>query len=172
MAEESITIYKLIILYILSRVNTPLPLGIISDYIIDHGYTNYFNVQNAFGELLEAELIRENTTYHLAYYELSRTGRETLNLFGHQLSYEIQQEINEYLKAHQYEILEETSLISDYRMTPDGSYLATCTLREKNQTVFSLSLAVSSEEDAIKICNNWREASEQLYRDAIKRLLQ
>ncbi|MCH5252676.1 MAG: DUF4364 family protein [Lachnospiraceae bacterium] len=171
MAGESITIYKLIILYTLSKVDSPLPQGIISDYIIDHGYTNYFNVQNAFGELLQAELIREDTTYHLAYYELTRTGLETLNLFGHKLSSEIRNEINDYLKTNQYEILNETALVSDYRLTPDGSYLATCTLKEKNQTVFQLSLAVSSEEDAIKICDNWREASEALYMDTMKQLL-
>ena len=50
MTSESITIYKLIILYTLSRVDSPLPQGIISDYIINQGYTNYFNVQDAFGE--------------------------------------------------------------------------------------------------------------------------
>ena len=51
MPNGSITIYKLIILYTLSKVDSPLPPGVISDYITDRGYTNYFNLQNAFGEL-------------------------------------------------------------------------------------------------------------------------
>ena len=47
MPNGSITIYKLIILYTLSKVDSPLPPGVISDYITDRGYTNYFNIQNA-----------------------------------------------------------------------------------------------------------------------------
>lgn len=172
MTSESITIYKLIILYILSKVDSPLPQGIISDYIIDHGYTNYFNVQNAFGELLQAELIQEDTTYHLSYYKLTQTGLETLNLFGHQLSSDIQEEINDYLKTNQYEILNETALVSDYQLTSDGSYLATCSIREKNHEIFSVSLEVSTEEDAVKVCNNWRDQSAVLYQAAMKQLLQ
>lgn len=172
MTSESITIYKLIILYILSKVDSPLPQGIISDYIINHGYTNYFNVQNAFGDLLQAELIRENTTYHLSYYELTQTGLETLDLFGHQLSLEIREEIKGYLKANQYDILNETALVSDYHLTTDGSYLAVCGIREKNHEIFSLTLEVSTEEDAVKICNNWQNQSTELYQTAIKQLLQ
>ena len=44
MPNGSITIYKLIILYTLSKVDSPLPPGVISDYITDRGYTNYFNL--------------------------------------------------------------------------------------------------------------------------------
>lgn len=172
MTSESVTIYKLIILYTLSKVDSPLPQGIISDYIINHGYTNYFNVQNAFGELLQAELIREDTTYHLAYYELTQTGLETLNLFGHQLSSEIREEINDYLKTNQYDILNETALVSDYQLTTDGLYLATCSIREKNREIFRLTLEVATEEDAVKICDNWQMQSTELYRTAIKQLLQ
>ena len=50
--KEAITIYKLIILYTLNQVESPMTLNLISDYITERGYTNYFNVQNAFAELL------------------------------------------------------------------------------------------------------------------------
>ena len=89
MPNGSITIYKLIILYTLSKVDSPLPPGVISDYITVRGYTNYFNLQNAFGELLEADLIKEDSTYHLTYYTLTEAGAETLELFGAPLSREI-----------------------------------------------------------------------------------
>ena len=46
--KEAITIYKLIILYTLNQVESPMTLNLISDYITERGYTNYFNVQNAF----------------------------------------------------------------------------------------------------------------------------
>ena len=120
MPNGSITIYKLIILYTLSKVDSPLPPGVISDYITDRGYTNYFNLQNAFGELLEADLIKEDSTYHLTYYTLTEAGAETLELFGAPLSREIRDEINHYLEEHKFEIIDDTSLVSDYHATNDG----------------------------------------------------
>ena len=78
MPNGSITIYKLIILYTLSKVDSPLPPGVISDYITDRGYTNYFNLQNAFGELLEADLIKEDSTYHLALLYQEKSGMKSI----------------------------------------------------------------------------------------------
>lgn len=171
MANESMNVYKLIILYMLSKVNTPLPLGFVSDYVIDHGYTNYFNVQNAFGELLNAELIQEEKTYHLSYYSPTNAGQETLSLFGQELSADIRAEIDTYLKENKYDILNKTSLVSDYHRTSAGSYLASCTLREGTHVIFHIDVDVAKEADAIKVCENWQNESEMLYQTAVKKLL-
>ncbi len=171
MPSGSITIYKLIILYTLSKVEAPLPPGIISDYITGRGYTNYFNLQNAIGELLEADLIREDSTYHMTYYTLTPAGRETLALFGTPLSQKIRKEIDNYLQEHKYEIIDDTSLISDYQMTGEGTYLATCTLKERNHVILRLELDVATEADAVKVCENWQAKSELLYQTAIQNLL-
>lgn len=171
MDNEPLTIYKLIILYMLSKVDAPLPSGVISDYITSRGYTNFFTLQNAFGELLRSELIAEQTTYHLAYYTLSDTGRETLDSFGGSLSHSIRQEIDNFLSEKRFEIADETAYISDYQKTPDNTYLATCTLKEGNYILFELSLDAATEEDAIRICDNWRDASTELYQMALQKLL-
>lgn len=171
MPNGSITIYKLIILYTLSKVDAPLPPGIISDYITDRGYTNYFTLQNAFGELLEADLISEDSTYHLSYYTLTDAGRETLSLFGTPLSADIRREIDEYLQERKYQIIDETSLVSDYHLTSDGTYMASCVIRERNHVIMRLELNVTTESDAIKVCENWQAHSESLYQTAITKLL-
>lgn len=171
MAVESITFYKLIILYTLSKVDSPLPPGIITDYITSQGYTDYFTMQNAFGELLQTDLIEEDTTYHLSYYTITEAGKETLELFGAPLSTEMRNEIDEYLTSKKYEIINETSFISDYHRTEAGTYLATCTLREGTQVLFHVELDVTTEADAIKVCENWREGSEAIYQVAMQQLL-
>ncbi len=171
MPNGSVTIYKLIILYTLSKVEAPLPPGIIADYITSRGYTNYFTLQNVLGELLEADLIREDSTYHLTYYTLTDAGRETLALFGTPLSQDIRREIDEYLQERKYEIIDDTSLVSDYHLTKDGTYLASCILRERSRIIFRLEMEAATEADAIKICENWRSQSETLYQTAIRQLL-
>lgn len=169
--NESLNIYKLIILYTLKKVHIPLPSGIISDYITKKGYTNFFNVQNAFGELLQAEMIREDTTYHLAYYSLTDAGHAAFEYFGSGLSAEIKKEIDTYLLENKYDIAENISHVSDYHKTTYGTYEAVCTLRDGNHTLYSLSLDVPTEQDAIRVCENWRECSTALYQDSLRQLL-
>ena len=42
---EPFTLYKLIVLYILNKVDFPLTNSQISEFILDKGYTNYFKIQ-------------------------------------------------------------------------------------------------------------------------------
>lgn len=171
MPNGSITLYKLIILYTLNKVGAPLPPNIISDFTTTHGYTNYFNLQNAFGELLESKLISEDTTYHRAYYEITDVGKQTLSAFGGPLSLDMRKEIDSYLQERKYEIIDETSFISDYHITADHTYMTSCTLREGNRTIFHVDMEVATESEAIRVCEKWQSGSEILYQTAIKNLL-
>ena len=165
------TVYKLIVLYMLQNSRNSLTNSQISEFILDHEYTNYFNVQNAFAELLDADLIRCSNTYNTSYYEITPAGKKTLELFGNTLSREIRQEIDEYLKENNHEIVQKVTLISDYNKNANGEYTATCRLIEKNAPIFELRLSVPDEEDALHICNNWRTSSDDLYAFAVKKLL-
>ena len=57
--SETFTLYKLIVLYMLSKVDFPLTTAQISEFILDKGYTTFFKLQQALSELKDAELIRE-----------------------------------------------------------------------------------------------------------------
>ena len=55
------TVYKLIILYMLRNSSSPITNSEISEFILDHEYTNYFHLQQALSELEETELIEKRT---------------------------------------------------------------------------------------------------------------
>ena len=55
---EPLTLYKLIILYMLKKVDFPLTNAQISEFVLDQEYTTYFTLQQAISELVEAGLIR------------------------------------------------------------------------------------------------------------------
>lgn len=171
--KEAMTIYKLIILYTLNRTETPLTFGLISDFITEHEYTNYFNIQTAFSELLDAGLITCcKTTYNTSYYMITGAGQETLELFYTDLSLEIRLEIDAYLEDNLASIINRTSVTSDYTHRENGDYIARCSILENNELVFELTLAVPSEKDAVKLCDNWQDASSELYSAAIRTLLE
>ncbi len=47
MEQEQLTLYKLMILYLIEKVDFPLSNSQISEFILDKGYTNYFTGDTA-----------------------------------------------------------------------------------------------------------------------------
>ena len=60
---EAFKLYKLIILYMLDKVDFPLTNSQISEFILNEGYTTYFKLQQALSELLDSGFIREESTH-------------------------------------------------------------------------------------------------------------
>ena len=57
---ESFKLYKLIVLYMLDKVDFPLTNSQVSEFILDEGYTTYFKLQQAISELAQSGFIRES----------------------------------------------------------------------------------------------------------------
>ena len=61
MTQDPHTIYKLIVLYMLSRVTFPLTRAQITDFILGKEYTNYMTLQTVFAQLSDSNMIVEKT---------------------------------------------------------------------------------------------------------------
>ena len=84
MLSDPITLYKLMILYMLDHVNFPLTNSQLTDFFLDHEYTTYFTLQQALNELKEAGLIRMESTHNSSRYEITKEGDDTLSFFRKQ----------------------------------------------------------------------------------------
>lgn len=171
MESDGLTLYKLIILFLLDKVDFPLTNAQISNFILERDYTNYFNLQQAISELIEAEFITIETVGHSSHYRITSSGRETLSFFGSMISVAIQEDIIHYLNENQYSLRNEVSTLSEYFETKRGEFTARLRVVEKEESIIDLSIAVPTEEDAIKICNNWRSESQNVYAYVLANLL-
>ena len=86
MLSDPITLYKLMILYMLGHVNFPLTNAQLSDFFLGHEYTTYFSLQKALNELLEAGLIKAEASHNMSRYESTKEGEDTLSFFGKNIS--------------------------------------------------------------------------------------
>ena len=50
MSEESLTLYKLMILFMLDNLDFPLTNSQLSEFFVNHGYTSYFHLQQAIND--------------------------------------------------------------------------------------------------------------------------
>lgn len=171
MESDALTLYKLIVLFLLDKVDFPLTNVQLSNAILEKDYTNYFNVQQSISELVEAELVSMTQVNHSSHYRITESGRETLSFFHTRIPSTIQEEILEYLKSNQYSLRDEVSTLSEYYEIRKGEYMVRLRVLEKEEPIIDLSLAVPTEEEASKISKNWRSQSQKIYAFVLSNLL-
>ena len=74
MNTEATTLYKLMVLYMLSKVNFPLSNSQIADFMLDKQYTTYFTLQEVLSSLADDGFVNV-LTYRSSTLE-PRTGCE------------------------------------------------------------------------------------------------
>ena len=132
MLSDPITLYKLMILYMLDHVNFPLTNSQLTDFFLDHEYTTYFTLQQALNELKEAGLIRMESTHNSSRYEITKEGDDTLSFFGNNISPAIIEDIDSYLKENKFRLRNEVGVISDFYKSTNQDYIVHCEVREGN----------------------------------------
>ena len=170
--SEAFTFYKLIIMYMLSKVDFPLTNAQISEFILDKGYTTYFKLQQALAELCESELIREETTHNRTLYHLTEDGAESIQFFKNKISKAIQEDIDIFLKEKNYELKNETAIKADYYKNTAGEYSVRCQVLEQQEPLIDLTLSVPSKAEAEKIAANWQKKNQSIYAWLMAQLLE
>ena len=172
MLSEPLTLYKLMILYMLKRVKFPLTNSQISEFFLSKEYTTYFTLQQALSELTDAHLIQVETTQNSTLYELTREGEDTLGFFGKKISDLIIQDMDEYLKENKVRMRDEVSTLADYYRSTNQDYIVHCEIREGRSTLLELQISVPEEKQAELMCSNWQKSSQTVYSFLLKELMQ
>lgn len=170
MAQESLTLYKLIILYMLNRVNFPLTASQVSDFVLEREYTNFLTLQQAIFELTESGLILTQSIRNRTHLIITAEGKNTLSFFENRVNSGIRQEIDTWFTENELELRDEVSILSDYYRTTGGEYEAHLTAKEKNTKLVDITLTVPTEESAAAICDNWQQKNQAVYRYLIEQL--
>jgi hypothetical protein len=159
------------ILYILSRVNFPLTNAQITAFILEKEYTNYFNLQRAISELIDDSYVQVTTIRNSSLYRISESGLETLSLFDNMISAGIKEDIEIYLQENKYDLLEEVSTPAEYYQIKKGEYAAHLRVIERDTPFIDLTLIVTTEDEAARMCNNWKDKSSEVYSYLLSSLL-
>lgn len=163
MVQNSFTLYKLIVLYILDKVDFPLTNAQISDFILEKGYTDFLTLQQVFVDLIDGKLITGESMRNRTFYQITAEGRETLHYFHTRINPLIKDDVTNYLKEHEIDYRNEVSVRSDYRLLPEGEYQVSLSMKDKDSDLATITLNVPGEKIAAAICNNWQEKNEQIY---------
>ena len=139
--SEPFTLYKLIVLYMLEKLDFPLTNGQISEFILDKGYTTYFTLQQALSEMVES----------------TEEGLETIQYFKTNISSAIREDVDAFIEEKRYELKDEVSVKADYYKNMSHEFSVRCQIIENASPLIDLTLTVPTEEEAIAVTNNWNK---------------
>lgn len=160
---EMLTLYKLIILYMLSKVDYSLTRIQLFNYILDKEYTDFFTLQEVMSELVDNGLVETKSARNASHLLITPKGRETFELLKNDISESIREEIDTYLKENDVQLRNEVSISADYYKNTFGEYIAELNAKERNTDVLSIKIALPNEEVASAICTNWHKKNQDVY---------
>ena len=169
--KEIHTLYKLIILYLLNRLEGPLTNGQICAFVAEEQYNDYFTVQETLADMVEAQLLETETVRNSTYYHLTEIGKETLSYFIEDISTAIRKDIEAYLKKNKMNLRNENAVLADYCNLEEGGFSVILQIREKESCIIDMKLVVPDERQAIRLCDNWKKKSSQIYSHLLKDLM-
>ncbi|MCM1192212.1 MAG: DUF4364 family protein [Butyrivibrio sp.] len=170
MIQDPLTLYKLIVLYMLNRVTFPMTAAQVSDFILGRDYTNFLTLQQVINELTDAKLISPETVRNRTHLSITAEGRETLNFFQNRISDAIRQDVNAFLRENEYSLRNEVSVLGNYYKSTSGEYEAHLTAKERDVRLVDITLSVPDESTAAAICDNWQKKNQQIYRLLVQEL--
>ena len=160
---EPFTIYKLTILNMLDKAGFPLTNTQLTRFFLDLEYTDYFRVQQVIGDLVDADLIRAESTHSNTQYHITAAGKETLGFFKDKITDAIETDIYKYFEENKLELRAENSTLAYYYKTPQQDYAVHCQVRQDSHNIIDLTITVKSKDQAEAICSNWKNQNEDVY---------
>lgn len=170
MTQDPLTLYKLIVLYMLGKVEFQLTSSQISEFILEKEYTNYLTLQEVLSELIDTELVKTETQVNRTYYAITEEGRKTLSYFENRIGDAIKADIDRYMQDKHLELKNEASITSNYYKSTSGEFEASLIAKEKDIELVHIKLSVPTEEMAEAICDSWQHKNQKIYQYLMQEL--
>ena len=163
MQSESLMLYKLIILYILDRMDFPITNTELTRFILEKEYCNYLTIQQALEDLIEDQYVAVEHSHNSYLYRITPSGKETLSFFYTRISVAIRDDIDAYLSEKEYQLREMVSTTADYYEAKKNEFVVELRVIERDSELVHINLLVTSSAEADIICNRWKECSADVY---------
>lgn len=162
---------KVLILYLINK----LPDGIKSDNLFkivsSTNGINYFYFQELLSDLIATNLVGSFTKDEDTFIKITSEGENSLSLTKSLLPGILKLKADNVFKDEISEIVEESSIITEYIPKDENNYTVKCKIVEKNETLFEISAFAGSRERAKQISDNWKNNANNLYPKIIDLLL-
>ena len=167
-AYNSLAQDKVLILYILNRLNREITESDLFKFISPINNMNYFYYTQLLTDLVDSKLIETYTKddddeIKPAIYKLTSEGKVSLDLTLDILPGLEKLKADTSLKNEIVNIVDENSIVTEYIPESENSYTVKCKIIENNKTIFEIRTFAGSIEQAKLISDNWKNDAYTIY---------
>lgn len=162
---------KLIILYLLSKMDIPLTKTQITNAILENNLIDFFTFQQCISELEEAGMIKQVLHQKKQCYATTDSGRNAVEIFLHRISKNSADIIDRYIAKNKDSLKKESQVIAEYTKVSDKEYIVNLKVIENDLVLIDLKLSVVSAKQAKQVCEKWKSSSEKIYSQLIGSLI-
>ncbi len=161
--NNSLAENKVLILYILNKINREITDSDLLKIISPINNINYFYFRDLLIDLVESKLVGTYTKEEQNVYEITPEGKNSLELTIDMLPGIIKLKADNIFKQELIAIANEESISAEYIPESENDYTVKCKIVENNKTIFELKIFAGSNEQARKISDNWRKNAKEIY---------
>ena len=161
--DESLAENKVLILYVLAKAKKPITNDVLYNLVLSATNMNYFYFQQFLLDLINAKYIYSFQKEDQTLYQITDSGKTTLDLTLDLLPGIIKLKADTNLKSILYTSEEEHSIVAEFVPLSENHYNITCKVVENNETVFEIKTIAGSREEAKQIVDNWKNNSSTIY---------
>ena len=154
---------KLIALFIIDNFKMPVPNSFIVDTLALEPFVNYFDFRQQMGELEDEELVTYYIENNDRFYSLTQKGTQALEFFSLRIPKTVRERLLRTIKIKIKDLKNALSIKADYEKVNDIEYNVSLGISEGNFDMFNVSISVSDELMAKKMCAAFKNNPQSLY---------
>jgi len=163
---------KLIILYILDKMDLPLSYNQISKFVLEENYMNYFALQQSLAEMTEVGFLDKTQDSNHTRYIITEEGLKVLKYFEKNIPLSVRNKIIKYVGETRKSVKRDFEITSNYFYDyVSNDYLVKCGAYEDETILMEINISVVSRDQAKLICNNWKANINTLYGKILNELI-
>ena len=166
---------KLLILYLINRMELPMSRAQITDFVLSKEIMDYFALEETLSGMLEQGLLEStlenaqdaNTTR----YAVTDDGLLSLEYFANHIPRTIRILINQYVEENRGKVIKDYEITANYFANVENDeFQVKCGVYDDKRALLELSVSVDTREQARLIMTNWRNDASGLYQRIIDAL--
>lgn len=154
---------KLLVMYFLRQMNTPLLGYQLEDYFVNNILIETIELHTILAELKDLQLIKTEDVFNRTYYTVTPKGTEALESLESGLTETSRALINDYVRDNRTDIVNANNVVTACRQTLDGNFELTLTLLSDAKPLMELKLMLDEESFAVNVTKKWPELSNDIY---------
>ena len=154
---------KVLILYLLNKIFDGIKNDYLYKIVSSSKDINYFYFQELIADLMSANLICSFEQDEESFIKITTEGKNALELTKSLLPGLLKLKADTIFKEENSNIVEESSVVTEFIPKDENNYTITCKIVEQNETIFEVSVYAASREKAKQISDNWKSNATTLY---------